>query len=197
MGKLSSLAPGWGLSSIRDVGCMSSAPILIAGQLWAVSRCRAQGTHPKALGLSAPRHSWGLSSHPWPLLTAWISPNVCGVIPRVGLLVFCGEAKALREDLSLQGQETSNAPVKKLPGSNRGLRSMVNRQVLTSCHAQRATTTLWWWPLGWTRRRHMETELLRPVLEQQLQGDYPDGDSSLSSEATVICHKSRQQGESQ
>lgn len=40
----------------------------------------------------------------------------------------------------------------------------------------------------------METELLRPVLEQQLQGDYPDGDSSLSSEATVICHKSRQQG---
>ena len=46
--------------------------------------------------------------------------QVWGVIPGVGLLVFCGKAKALREDLSLQGQEASNALAKKLPGTLRG-----------------------------------------------------------------------------
>lgn len=38
----------------------------------------------------------------------------------MGLLVFHGKAKALREHLSLQGQEASNAPAKKLPGTVEG-----------------------------------------------------------------------------
>ena len=83
--------------------------------------------------------------------------QVWGVIPGVGLLVFCGKAKALREDLSA-GPGGQQCPSEETAWHTRGPRSLGNRPVLTRCHTQGVTPTLWWWPLGWTPRKHKEIE---------------------------------------
>lgn len=103
---------------MRDAGCTGSAPTLIPGQLWAVSRQQAQGTHPNA---SESREApFGPQESPTAPAYCLAITKCVGEILRVGLLVFHGKAKALREHLSLQGQEASNAPAKKLPGTVEG-----------------------------------------------------------------------------
>ena len=80
-----------------------------------MSREQAQGTHPNA---SESREApFGPQESPTaPAYCLAITKCVGGIL-RVGLLVFHGKAKALREHLSLQGQEASNAPAKKLPSA--------------------------------------------------------------------------------
>ena len=99
----------------------------------------------------------GLGSHSQPLLATWLSSSVGGN-PRGGVACLLWKSKGTQGRSLSAGPGGQQCPGEETAWHTQGPRSLGNRPVLTRCHTQGVTPTLWWWPLGWTPRRHKETE---------------------------------------